>query len=172
VGAGLVTVTFAVPVVAMSEAKIAAVICVLLTNVVALGAPLKFTVAPLTKPTPFTVSVNASEPATALEGESELSVGTGLLIVNGTAFEVPPGAGLVTITVAVPAVAISAAVIVAVNWVALMNVVVLVAPLNFTTEVETNPVPLTVSVKAAPPAVVLDGEREVAVGAGLLMVKV
>jgi len=58
----------------MSEAKIAAVICVLLTNVVALPAPLKFTVAPDTKPTPFTVSVNAAEPATALEGEIELTI--------------------------------------------------------------------------------------------------
>ena len=171
-GAGLVTVTFAVPVVAMSEAKIAAVICVLLTNVVALGAPLKFTVAPFTKPTPLTVSVNAAEPATALEGESELIVGTALLIVNETAFDVPPGAGFVTVTVAVPAVAISAAVIAAVNCVAFTNVVVLAAPLNFTTDVDTKPVPLTVRVKAAPPAVALVGEREVSVGAGLLMVKV
>ena len=60
----------------------------------------------------------------------------------------------------------------AVSCVALTNVVVLVAPLNFTTDVETNPVPLTVREKAAPPAVALVGEREVAVGAGLLMVKI
>ena len=53
-----------------------------------------------------------------------------------------------------------------------MNVVVLAAPLNFTIDVETNPVPFTVKVKAAPPAVALVGEREVAVGAGLLMLKV
>ena len=66
----------------------------------------------------------------------------------------------------------SAAVIAAVNCVALTKVVVLAAPLNFTTEVETNPVPFTVRVKAAPPAVALVGEREVAVGAGLLMLKV
>jgi len=156
----------------MSEAKIAAVIWVLLTNVVGLGAPLKFTVAPFTKPTPLTVNVNAAEPATALEGEIELIVGTALLIVKEAAFEVPPGLGFVTVTVAVPPVAISGAVIAAVTCIALTNVVVLPAPLNFTTEVETNPVPLTVRVKAAPPAVALVGEREVAVGAGLLMVKV
>ena len=77
-----------------------------------------------------------------------------------------------TVTVAVPAVAISAAVMAAVNCVALTNVVVLAAPLNFTTDVDTKPVPLTVSVKAAPPAVAPVGDREVAVGAGLLMVKV
>jgi hypothetical protein len=133
---------------------------------------LKFTVAPDTNPTPLTVSVNAAEPATALEGEIELSVGTALSIVKETAFDVPLGAGFVTVTVAVPAVAISAAVIAAVNCVALTKVVVLGAPLNFTTDVETKPVPLTVRVKAAPPTVALFGEREVAVGAGLLMVKV
>jgi len=156
----------------MSEADIAAVICELLTNVVALPAPLKFTVAPDTSPTPLTVSVNAAEPATALEGEIELIVGTALSIVKETAFDVPPAAGLVTVTLTVPAVAISAAVIAAVNFVALTKVVVLAAPLNFTTDVGTKPVPLTVRVKAAPPAVALAGDREVAVGAGLLMVKV
>ena len=155
----------------MSEAKIAAVIWVLLKNVVALVAPLKFTVAPLTKPAPLTVNANAAEPATALEGESELIVGTALLIVKEVAFEVPPGPGFVTVTVAVPAVAISAAVIVAVSCVALMNVVVLAPPLNFTTEVDTKPVPFTVRVKATPPAFALVGESEVTVGAGLLMVK-
>jgi hypothetical protein len=165
-------VTFTVPAVTMSEADIAAVICELLTNVVGLPAPLKFTVAPDTNPTPFRVNVNAAEPATTLEGEIELRVGTGLLIVNDNAFDIPPGAGFVTVTLTVPAVAISAAVIAAVNCVALANVVVLAAPLNFTTDVDTKPVPLTVRVKAAPPAVALAGEREVAVGAGLLMVKV
>ena len=68
--------------------------------------------------------------------------------------------------------AISAAVIAAVNCVAFTNVVVLAAPLNFTTDVETKPVPFTVRVKAAPPAVALVGESEVSVGAGLLTVKV
>ena len=79
---------------------------------------------------------------------------------------------MVTVTVAVPAVAISAAMIAAVNFVVLTNVVVLVAPLNFTTDVDTKSVPFTVRVKAAPPAVALVGEREVSVGAGLLTVKV
>ena len=144
----------------------------MLTKVVALGTPLKFTVAPVTNPVPVIVSVNAAEPATALEGESELIVGTALLIANESAFDVPPGAGFVTATVAVPAVAISAAAIATVSWVALTKVVVLAAPLNFTTDVDTKPVPLTVRLKAALPAVALLGEREVAVGAGLLMLKV
>ena len=156
----------------MSEAKIAAVICDVLTNVVALLVPLNCTLAPFTKPAPLSVSVNAAEPATAVEGDNELTVGTGLLIVNDAALDVPPRDGLVTVTLAVPAVAISAAVIAAVSCVALANVVVLAAPLNFTTEVDRKPVPYTVREKAAPPAVALVGESEVTVGAGLLMVKV
>ena len=162
----------AVPAVAISGANIAAVICVVLTNVVALVEPLNCTLAPFTKPAPLTVRVNAAEPAIAVAGDNEVTVGTALLIVNDTAFDVPPGAGFVTVTVAVPAAAISAAVIAAVSWVALTNVVVLAAPLNFTTDVDTNPVPFTVNVNAAPPAVALVGEIEVSVGAGLLMVKV
>ena len=162
----------AVPAVAISGANIAAVICVVLTNVVALVEPLNCTLAPFTKPAPLTVRVNAAEPAIAVAGDNEVTVGTVLLIVNDTAFDVPPGAGFVTVTVAVPAVAISAAVIAAVSWVAFTNVVVLAAPLNFTTDADTNPVPFTVNVNAAPPAVALVGEIEVSVGAGLLMVKV
>jgi len=138
------------------------------------GLDPKFTVAPVTKPAPVRVSVKAAPLTVAEAGAIELSAGPETaLIVNDRVPDVPPpGAGFVTVTVAVPAVAISAAVIAAVNCVALMKVVVLVAPLNFTTDVATKPVPLTVRVKAALPAVALVGEREVAVGAGLLMVKV
>jgi hypothetical protein len=60
----------------------------------------------------------------------------------------------------------SAAVIVAWTWVALTNVVVRLAPFQFTTEPLTNPVPFTVCVKATPPAVAFDGESEVIVGTG------
>ena len=173
--AGFVTVTFTVPAVAMSAAGIVATIWVLVTDegVIAGLAP-KFTVAPATKPVPVRVNVKAAPPTVAEAGAKEVSVGAETaLIVNDRLPDVPPpGAGFVTVTVAVPAVAISAAVMAAVNCVALTNVVVLAAPLNFTTDVDTNPVPLTVRVKAAPPAVALVGEREVAVGAGLLMVKV
>ena len=77
-----------------------------------------------------------------------------------------------TVTGKAPAVAISAAMIAAVTWVALTNVVVLAFPLNFTCEAATKPVPLTVSVNAAPPAVALAGESVVMVGAGLFTVNV
>jgi hypothetical protein len=171
----LVTVTFTVPAVAISAAGIVATIWVLVTDegVIAELDP-KFTVAPVTKPVPVRVNVKAAPPAVAEVGAIEVSVGpAAALIENDKVGDVPPpGAGLVTDTVVVPAVAISAAVIAAVTFVALTKVVVLAAPLNFTTDVDTKPVPLTVRVKAAPPAVALFGEREVAVGAGLLMVKV
>ena len=173
--AGFVTVTFTVPAVAISGAGIVATIWVLVMDEgVIAGLDPKFTVAPVTKPVPVRVNVKAAPPAVAEVGAIKVSVGPGAaLIVKDTVADVPPpGAGLVTVTVAVPAVAISAAEIAAVSCVALTNVVVLAAPLNFTTDVDTKPVPFTVRVKAAPPAVAVVGEREVSVGAGLLMVKV
>jgi len=171
--AGFVTVTFTVPA-AMSAAGMVATTWVLVTDEgVIAGLDPKFTVAPATKPVPVRVNVKAAPPTVAEVGAREVRAGAeAALIVNDTALDVPPEPGFVTVTVAVPAVAISAAVIAAVNCVALTNVVVLAAPLNFTTDADTKPVPFTVRVKAAPPAVALVGEREAAVGAGLLMVNV
>ena len=62
----------------------------------------------------------------------------------------------------------SVAGIAAVSWVLLTNVVVLLEPLNLTTEVGTKLVPFTVSVKADSPTILLDGEILVVVGMGLL----
>ena len=172
--AGFVTVTFTVPA-AMSAAGMVATTWVLVTDEgVIAGLDPKFTVAPATKPVPVRVNVKAAPATVADVGVREVRVGAETaLIANETEADVPPpGAVFVTVTVAVPAVAISAAVIAAVNCTAPTNVVVLAAPLNFTTDVDTKPVPLTVRVKAVPPTVVLVGEREVAVAAGLLMVKI
>ena len=56
--------------------------------------------------------MNAPPPTAAVLGEIEVAVGAGLLIVTVLAAEVPPpGVGVNTVTDAVPAVAISAAVI-------------------------------------------------------------
>jgi hypothetical protein len=174
-GGGFVTVTLAVPPVAISAAGMLATIWVLVTDdgVIA-GLPPKVTVAPATKPAPVRVNVKAAPAAVAEFGVREVRVGAeAALIVNDRLPDgPPPGAGFVTVTVAVPAVAISAAVIAADSCVAFTNVVLLAAPLNFTTDADTKPIPFTVRVKAAPPAVALVGEREVAVGAGLLIVKV
>jgi hypothetical protein len=159
----------------MSVAGIVATIWVLVTDEgIIAGLDPKFTVAPATKPVPVRVNVKAAPPAVAEVGAVEVSAGpAAALIVRDRFADVPPpGVGLVTVTVAVPAVAMSAAVIAAVSCVALTNVLVLAALLNFTTDVDTKPVPFTVRVKAAPPAVALVGEREVSVGAGLLIEKV
>ena len=82
----------------------------------------------------------------------------------------PPGGPFTTVTEAVPAVAMSAAVMEAVSFVLLKNVVVRADPFQFTTELVTKPEPLTVRVKAAPPAVALLGEIEPIAGTGFLMV--
>ena len=79
----------------------------------------------------------------------------------------PPGAGLKTVTLAVPAAATSAAVIVAVSCVLLTKVVVRSPPFHLTTEVLMKLVPVTVSVNAALPAAIPLGLKLASVGAGL-----
>ena len=78
----------------------------------------------------------------------------------------PPGVGFVTVIEADPAVAISAAVIVAVTCPPLTNVVARGEPLKFTTEVEIKFVPFTINENDAPPAVAEFGTSEVIAGAG------
>ena len=131
-GVGVTTVIAAVPDAAISATVIAAVNCVALTNVVARGLPLKFATDVLTKFVPVSVRVNAAAPALTVAGAIDVSVGTGFpaLIVKVIPLEsVPDGppsrtipegperttVGVKTLTVAVPTVAISAAVIAAVN---------------------------------------------------------
>src|SRR3990172_7326271 len=63
----------------------------------------------------------------------------------------------------------SAALIVAVSWVAFTKVVVRSAPFQRTTDPTTKLLPVTVSGKAAPPEGELVGERPLRVGRGLLM---
>jgi len=109
-----------------------------------------------------------------LVGEIELSVGTGFdaLEITKVKFGVvpPPGAGLVTVTLAFPDVAMSDAKIAPFICVLLTKVVVRADPLKFTTEEEMNPEPFTVKVKAGPPAVADEGLSEVMLGMGLLPV--
>lgn len=122
---------------------------------------------------PVTVSENPAEPASAEFCESEPNVGNGSSIVNVTAEDVPPpGAGLNTVTEAVAAVRMSAAGTAAINWVALVNVVTSAAPFHWTTEAPTKPEPVTVSEKAAEPAIAEVGSRDVRTGTGSLIVKV
>jgi hypothetical protein len=82
-------------------------------------------------------------------------------------FEVPPpGAGVITVTGEVPAEAISEALTAAVSLLALTYVVVSAVAPQLTVELAVKLVPLTVSVKAAPPALVKAVERLLMTGAG------
>ena len=159
-GAGLDTLTFAVPADAMSAAVIVAVSCVTPTKLVVRDWPFHSTLDPFTKFVPFTVNVKAAPPAVALVGESEVAVGTGLLTENARKLEVCPLDELNTVTDGEPAVATSAAGTVAVSWVLLTNVEVRFTPFQRTTEVESKFAPVTVKVNAALPAVLLEGESE------------
>jgi len=168
-GVGVTTVTDTLAAVAMSVALMAAVSCVALTTVVVRALPFQFTVEPFTKLLPVTVSVNAAPPATAPAGLKLVSVGAGLLTEKVSAAEVPPpGVGVKTVTGTLPPVAMSAVVMPAVSCVALTNVVVRALPFQRTVEPLTKLVPVTVSVKAGPPAVALVDDNAVSVGTGLL----
>jgi hypothetical protein len=172
-GAGVWIVTSAVPTVAWSDAGIEARSCVLLTNVVVRSAPFQRTTEPATKPVPLTVSVKAELPAMALEGEMDAVVGAGFSVVNVSSADVPPpGDGEVTVTSDGPAADTSAAAIAARSSVLPTYVVARSVPFHRTTELATNPVPLTVSVKAELPAMVLEGEMDAVVGAGFSVVNV
>src|SRR5215831_3181827 len=67
---GLTTVTAAVPAEAMSEARMSAVNCELVTNVVARELLFQFTTAPGTNPVPFTVRVKPGPPGAVEAGTS------------------------------------------------------------------------------------------------------
>ena len=78
-----------------------------------------------TKFVPVTVRMNALPPANAKLGFKETVMGTGLLAVKVKAPDVPPpGAEFTAVTIAVPAVAMSAAVIAACKLVLEAKVVV------------------------------------------------
>jgi hypothetical protein len=77
-----------------------------------------------------------------------------------TTFDVPPpGEGLVTVIFPVAFTATSAAKIADVSCDPLTNVVALGLPFQFTTELDTNPVPFTVNVNPAPPGATAVGTR-------------
>jgi hypothetical protein len=99
---------------------------------------------------------------------SELVIEGAASIVNVTAFDVPPH-GVTTVTEAVPAVAMLAAGTVAVSWVEETNVVVNAAPFQFTIEVETKFVPLTVNVNCISPAEAQVGLSELMAGTAVIV---
>jgi hypothetical protein len=126
------------------------------------------------KPLPFTVKVKDAAPALVFDGDREVFAGTGLVVLMVRAMlpeAPPPGDGLNTVIWAVPAAEMSAAEIAACNCVEAIHEVVLTEPFHWTAEPTIKPLPFTVRVKAAPPAIAEDGEIVLIVGIGALMVK-
>ena len=86
------------------------------TKVVGRSLPFQRTTELLTKFVPVMVRVNPPLPVTTVAGLMLLIVGNGFVMVKVAVLDVPPpGAGLKTVTFAVPAVATSLAGIVAVS---------------------------------------------------------
>ena len=162
-----VTVMVTEPAVATRPAATGAVNCVALTKVVVSAVEFHCTTAPETNPVPLTVSVKLAWPTVALLGISEVIAGP-VLMVKVALAEVTPFS--VTVMVAEPAAATRLAATGAVNCVALTNVVVSAVEFHCTTAPETNPVPLTVSVKPGWPAVAVLGLSEVIVSAAMVKV--
>src|ERR1017187_4339006 len=102
----------------------------------------------------------------ALSIPAELVAGTGNPMVKASAFDVAPSPA--TVMLAVPAVAMSAAGTLAVNWDALTNVVASGAPFHCTLELAVKPAPVTVKVKAAPPGAAAVGLRLAREAAGVV----
>lgn len=171
-GKGLVTFTGTVPPVASWLARILTVIVVPpLETVPVLLVPLKFTFAPVTKFVPVTVSVAIAWPTRPLDGLTEVTVGTGLLIVKLAEFDAPPpGAGFVTTTETVPPICSSLAVMLAVIVVPpLETVPALEIPLKSTVAPGTKLVPVTVRVEIGWPTSAVEGLVEVTTGTGFVV---
>ena len=161
---GVVTVMLAVPAVAIFAAGTGAVNEVALTYVVVSPVPFQLITELLVKLVPVAVSVNADPPAMAVFGVTELSTGTGgLCTINASAVEVPAPA-VETVILSVPAVVIFAAGTIAVNEVALTNVVVSAVVFQLMVDVLVKLVPVAISVKAELPAITDAGATEVRVG--------
>ena len=99
---------------------------------------------------PDTIPTGAEPEAMSIFPNPRLPVG-GVTSKKATLETPPPGAGLDTVTEAVPGAAISAALRAAVSCPLLTKFVVLALPFQFTTDPETKPAPFTVRVNAEPP---------------------
>jgi len=93
--------------------------------------------------------IGAVVSATGKSLKTRLDVGS--IMVKGTGFELPPpGLGLTTVTLAVPALETIVAGTTAVNSPVFTNVVARGVPFQFTTDPDTNPAPLTVNTNPGP----------------------
>ena len=160
------TVTVTVPGVAIRVAATWAVNCVALTMAVVSEVAFQWTTAPEINPEPFTVSAKEGPPVVAELGLIDVITGPEVT-VKVTPADVTPFSA--TVTVAVPGVATKLAATCAANWVELTKVVVKAVLFHRTRALETKPVPFTVRVKAALPAVAALGLSEVIAGGGAIV---
>jgi hypothetical protein len=129
--------------------------CDVETKVVLSGEPFHVTTVPLENPEPVAVSVNAAPPATAVFGEMLVRVSAGLIVnVAGLETSVP----FCAVIDAEPGCAIRLAATVAMICPELTDVKGSAVEFQYTTVLLLKPPPLTVSVKAGPPAVAEAGE--------------
>jgi hypothetical protein len=122
------------------------------------------TAAPDTKPVPFTVSVKAAPPALAEFGLRPVIAGASDITEKLTLLDVTSPLDTVTVTIAAEAMRLADTD--AVNCVELTKEVESAEPFHCTVAPERNPVPFTVSGKAAPPTVAELGLRLVIRGIG------
>ena len=126
---------------------------------VARGDPFHKIAEPPANPEPFTVRVNAAPPACVDDGVRLLIAGCGVpaKIVKAELLDTVPF--VLTVTLAVPCVAMRLESTIPVNCAPLPNIVASGDPFHKIAELAANPEPFTVRVNAAPPACVDDGLR-------------
>src|SRR5215470_10185970 len=168
--------TATAPWVTTSVASSAILTCVVESTITVRAWLPTVAVAPAANPAPVAVRMKAPLPAVTLAGLRLLMLGVGLTLatVSGRAPDVPPpGAGVDTVMLGVPATAISLAGMAAVSCVDETNVVVRPAPLTWTIELFVKLEHVTVRVKAAPPAGAVVGLMldRTGAGVGAVMVK-
>ena len=153
--------TLIAPAVAIRLAGTAADSCEALTKVVVSEAAPQLTVVDEVKLAPLTISVKAAPPAVADAGLRLVMEVGGKMMVKAALLEAP-----LTVTLIAPAVAIRLAGTSAINCDALTKVVASGAAPQLTVASEVKSAPLTISVKAALPAVTDAGFRLVMDGVG------
>src|SRR5262245_39397839 len=154
------------PAVCKSAALISAVNCVLRMKVVGLSISFQRTIDPAIKFVPVIVSVNPAQPARASLWLRLSRTGAGLVIVKLRALEISLCVGFDTVTLTTPADAMLDALIWAVSCVLLISVVDKGTPFQRTSAPASKPVPSTVRVSCALPAIAVLGLRLAIMGVG------
>ena len=136
-------------------------------NVVGRAAPPQRTLDDETKPLPNSVRTSGPPPTIVLLGETAASEGIGFATDSVRTLDVPPpGAGVNTVMARVPALATSAAVMMAASAVGDLKLVTRALPFTCMRERATKLAPVNVSSKPGPPAGTWLGLIAVNVGAG------